>query len=364
MANSKLLWDFFQGNGQSEPLTEVTIGNLKAPPWRQFMSDDDFNVAEHSASTNRWKEIKKLAEKDIRGQERGSNFQLQEGNSKCVDVLNAVNSAIYLRRPLLITGSPGSGKTSLAYAIAHELQLGVVLTWAVNARSQLKEALYQYDAVARLQDAQLKQVRNIGNYIRLGAVGTAFLPSALPRVLLIDEIDKCDINLPNDLLELFEEGRYEIPELVRCKDDDDQKEVLVRTADKDISATIREGQILCREFPIIIMTSNGERDVPPAFLRRCIRVRMPDPREIGTLTDIVEAHLKKENSDNPEHWENMQGEIKEIINSFLSKSKKNKDVATDQLLNVIYLLTRDNRADDTQKQDLQRILLKSLTEED
>lgn len=354
---SSQLWDFFRANNNSDALDTMP----EAPAWRQFMSDQDFEV-EQEASAERWQKIQALAAEDTRGQERGQTFRLEE-NQQCTDVLNAVNAAIHLRRPLLITGSPGSGKTSLAYAIAHELKLGVVLTWAVNARSQLKDALYQYDAVARLQDAQLKKFGDIGKYIRLGSVGTAFLPSALPRVLLIDEIDKCDINLPNDLLNLLEEGRYEIPELVRCKDEENQNEIPVRTADKDIDATIREGQVLCREFPIVVMTSNGERDFPPAFLRRCIRVKMPDPREINALTHIVEAHLSKDKEN--ERWSEMQTDIQELITSFLNKTEsKTKDVATDQLLNVIYLLTRDNRPDDTQKEDLQKILLKGLTEED
>ncbi len=167
----------------------------------------------------------------------------------------------------------------MAYAIAHELNLGSVLSWAITARSTLQEGLYSYDALARLQDSQLPPstpppadgkepqkkpqdkdiAQDIGKYITLGALGTAFLPSSLPRVLLIDEIDKSDINLPNDLLNLLEEGEFEIPELVRRSQSSNEK-FNVRTQDKDIDALIKAGRVGCFAFPIIVMTSNGERD--------------------------------------------------------------------------------------------------------
>lgn len=351
MANSE--WKLFYGNGQSPALEAMP----EAPAWRSFMTDDDFEV-ERKESEDRWQRVKELAAKDSRGKERGESFRIDKAYG---DVINAVNAALHLRRPLLVTGKPGSGKTSLAYAVAHELSLGAVLSWPVSARSTLEEALYRYDAIARLQDARLKKERPVGDYIRLGPVGTAFLPSPLPRVLLVDEIDKCDINLPNDLLNLFEEGRYEIPELVRCKDE--YETVQVRTTDPDVFATIKGGRIQCREFPFVVMTSNGERDFPPAFLRRCLRLQMPDPSgNQQALERIVEAHLKRGRDE--QRWEQLQQEISQFVEGFVAKEKsETDDIATDQLLNVVYLLTREVKPDEDEREQLKELLLKGLSQE-
>lgn len=348
-------WKQFLGNGESKPLTEMP----EAPAWRRFMTDQDFET-EVTEAEDRWTQVQALAETDLRGKERGESFRIDKAYR---DVINAVNAALHLRRPLLITGKPGSGKTSLAYAVAHELKLGVVLTWPVNARSTLQDALYRYDAVARLQDAQLQVNRPMGDYFRLGSLGTAFLPSRLPRVLLIDEIDKCDINLPNDLLNLFEEGSYEIPELVRCKED--QSTVRVRTADRDVFAQVKGGRVTCYEFPLVFMTSNGERDFPPAFLRRCLRLKMPDPAtNLPALEQIVEAHLNR--GEDGKHWSRLQDEISPLVQEFITKSQEmSSDIATDQLLNVVYLLTREVKPDNDQdRQQLKELLLKGLNEED
>jgi MoxR-like ATPase len=273
-----------------------------------------------------------------------------------------------LRRPLLVTGNPGSGKTSLAYAIAHELKLGTVLSWPITSRTTLQDGLYAYDAIARLQDYQLSkdnQTQNksfdIGNYITLGALGTAFLPSLYPRVLLIDEIDKSDINLPNDLLHLFEEGKFSITELVRWADTshtetskiEANRTVTVRTEDVNIKVTINAGRVHCSEFPIIIMTSNGERDFPPAFVRRCLRVRMPDP-DPEYLKNIIASHFDGDS------YEETKKATDKLIEDF--RNKEATERATDQLLNAIYM--RNNLNPESFTEDLQELLFKSLSDTD
>jgi MoxR-like ATPase len=331
-------WKIFRGDTQ-EPHNGVD--DLPDPPnWRKFNYDP---TSKNFSTDNQYREqLLSLASQNQRDQERGQRFYIRtEPTSQEAyqhereRVVDAVNAALYLRRPLLVTGQPGSGKTSLAYAVAYQLRLGPVLLWPITVRSTLKEGLYQYDAIARLQDAQLSSRRiteneespNIGEYLRLGPLGTAFLSSNYPRVLLIDEIDKADLNLPNDLLNLFEEGQYEVPELVRLARQVSDVEVLTEDG---LTTTIHNGKVQCNEFPLVILTSNGERDFPPAFLRRCIRVRMPSP-SIEDLRRIVQVHLEQSS---------LSEEILALIQEFADRRDNNEEsLATDQLLNTVYLLS-------------------------
>lgn len=318
-------WKIFTGQGQPHD----RIKDLPdAPSWRRFDRTPE-NV----------QEVPDRLPLNPRDEQRGKTFRISPADT---DLINVVNAALYLRRPLLITGNPGTGKTSLAYRIAYELSLGAVLLWPITARSTLQEGLYRYDAISRLQGVQLQQTTDdekikaevsadIGGYIQLGAIGTALLPTEhpkRPRVLLIDEFDKSDINLPNDLLNLFEEGEFEITELARIAK---QKEtVMVRTCE-GTEAAVTAGKVACDAFPLIILTSNGERDFPPAFLRRCLRLTMQPPQE-AELIQMVEAHLGAE----------LVEEAKPLIAEFLIRRKEGAskgDLSADQLLNMVYLVT-------------------------
>jgi MoxR-like ATPase len=313
-------WKIFQGNNQVNQKW-----TLPAPPsWRDFNNSNS--------------DPKKR---------RAETFQARS------EEIDLVNAALYLRRPLLVTGKPGTGKTSLAYAVAYELGLGEVLHWPITTRTTLKDGLYNYDAIGRLQDAKDKDkdkdnLAEIGKYINLSSLGTALLPSDKPRVLLIDEIDKSDIDLPNDLLHIFEEGEFEIPELRRIADKLDRVEV--QTAYKDQKATIEKGRIRCTSFPFVILTSNGERDFPPPFLRRCIRLNIQEPDKTE-LERIVKAHLQLDDE--------LSQTADNLIEQFLKK-RQNGELATDQLLNAVYLVTRENSPTGTTKDDLIEKILKYL----
>lgn len=293
-------WWIFQGTRQPHD----NIRKLPPPPpWRQF-------TPQARAA-------------------RGTTFEPSDQE------IELVNAALYLRRPLLITGKPGVGKTSLTYAVAHELGLGNVLRWSITTQTTLKDGLYRYDAIARLQDTSLqegaaKTPLPIGEYLRLGPLGTAFAASDKPRVLLIDEIDKSDIDLPNDLLHLFEEGEFEIPELARLRKAQEIVEILPHDAEAGAPGIpIRRGWVRCTHFPLVVMTSNGEREFPPPFLRRCLplEMRLPDKKK---LARIVRAHLQLEPAD--------ETRISQLIDDFLDRRDKQKaELAADQLLNAVYL---------------------------
>jgi len=379
MSDNLTNWEVFKGDHQ--PALDRIRQLPPPPPWRQFRTPIPIDVEqeltlEQEAYQKKllayWQQLqsKVATDENNRDRQRGESFRIRQDQAK---VVQSVNAALALRRPLLITGRPGSGKTSLAYAIAYELMLGPVLMWSITARTTLEAGLYRYDAIARLQDAQLRKPkdpngqsidrasaeRNIGDYIQLGALGTAFLPTPYPRVLLIDEIDKSDINLPNDLLNLLEEGQFEISELARLSESGaaEEKEkdstsptkpIEVRTAD-DLKVVLEDGKVRCDAFPLIIMTSNGERDFPPAFLRRCLRIEMPKPAETD-LYNIVEAHLTKEVAD----------QVNDLIGRFFQKTDSEAALlATDQLLNAVYL--RKYGAQVEENGTLEELLLKALT---
>ena len=180
------------------------------------------------------------------------------------DLKVAVNAAVTLRRPLLVKGEPGTGKTVLAHEIAAALGAPLI-EWHVKSTTRAHQGLYEYDAVARLRDGQLgdARVHDIRNYIRRGKLWEAFTCPTLP-VLLIDEIDKADIEFPNDLLQELDRMSFDVYETGET--------------------------VAARERPIVVVTSNNEKELPDAFLRRCFfhYIRFPD-RE--TMLQIVDVHF-------------------------------------------------------------------------
>ena len=192
-----------------------------------------------------------------------------EGTSEYIstdDLTLAVNASITLERPLLVKGEPGTGKTELARQIADSLSLPII-EWNIKSTTKAQQGLYEYDAVSRLRDSQLgdERVKNIKNYIKKGKIWEAFEANS-KAVLLIDEIDKADIEFPNDLLQEL-----------------DKMEFFVYETGETIRATNR---------PIVIITSNNEKELPDAFLRRCFFhfIKFPE-KEI--LEEIVKVHFPK-----------------------------------------------------------------------
>ncbi len=230
------------------------------------------------------------------------------------ELIEAVNASITLEKPLLIKGEPGTGKTKLAEEIALKFNTDLI-KWNIKSTTKAHQGLYEYDAVSRLRDSQLgdNKVNEVANYIKKGVLWNSFISKKRP-VLLIDEIDKADIEFPNDLLQELDSMEffvYETGEYIKAK-----------------------------QRPIVIITSNNEKDLPDAFLRRCFFhfINFPD---IDTLEQIVKVHY-------PDIKKNL---VNASINSFLSVRNTvgiKKKPSTSELLDWLKLIL----ADDIEAQDL------------
>lgn len=332
VSEAQAWWIYRGARGSfSAPLLADTLP--PPPPWRDF---DGGPVVTSPPPDDEAENRRRLG---------GAGTPVQAASTQEIEMVNA---ALFLRRPLIVTGPPGIGKSSLAHQVSRELGLGRVLRWTVTSRSTLKEGLYSYDAIGRVQEAAARGALHrpvpgevatgdggpdpteegaglgIGDFVQLGPLGTALIPRAVPRVLLIDEFDKADMDLANDLLGAFEEGEFRIPELSRLARR--EPDVEVQTDDPMESAVIHQGRVRCRAFPFIVITSNGERSFPPAFLRRCVSLEMPPP-SAERLAAMLEAQFTT--GAGPERTE--------MIREFLTRSLSGGTLAADQLLNSEYL---------------------------
>ncbi|MEZ5682470.1 MAG: MoxR family ATPase [Erythrobacter sp.] len=224
------------------------------------------------------------------------------------DLKVAVNAAVTLRRPLLVKGEPGTGKTVLAHEISKALNAPMI-EWNVKSTTKAQQGLYEYDAVARLRDGQLgdERVHDISNYIKKGKLWEAFTSEQLP-VLLIDEIDKADIEFPNDLLQELDRMSFDVYET--------------------------HTRIEAKERPIVVITSNNEKELPDAFLRRCFfhYIKFPD-RE--TMREIIEVHY-------PGIQKNLVSKAMDIFYEIREVPGLKKKPSTSELLDWLKLLLNED----------------------
>ncbi|MBA2947579.1 AAA family ATPase [Streptomyces himalayensis] len=352
-------WRVFQATGV--PPKGKAPSLPKPPAWRRFAG----GPALPEPPADEPAELRRLGRVDI-------TPHLDESE------VDTVNAALLLRRPLLVTGPPGVGKSTLAYLIARELGLGRVLSWNIVSRTSLRDGLYAYDAIGRAQaiaawraesraagpddsprppaspesspehtgdpaDAQHRPP-TLGDFITLGPLGTALLPYDRPRVLLVDELDKSDIDLPNDLLHALENGSYEIAELAR----DAADTASVHTDDLGGRADILRGRVECRQFPIVVITSNGEREFPAAFRRRCLPLEMRMPGKEQLLA-IVRSHLEAD-----------EEQAEPLVDQFLQRVQGGGTHSLDQLLNAVQLTTMGGFQADGNGRKLVESLLRDL----
>ncbi len=224
------------------------------------------------------------------------------------DLKVAVDAAVMLRRPLLVKGEPGTGKTVLAHEIAKAIGAPLI-EWNVKSTTKAQQGLYEYDAVARLRDGQLgdERVHDIANYIKKGKLWEAFTSEELP-VLLIDEIDKADIEFPNDLLQELDRMSFDVYETHET--------------------------ITAKERPIVVITSNNEKELPDAFLRRCFfhYIKFPDR---DTMRDIIEVHY-------PGIQKNLVSKAMDIFYELRDVPGLKKKPSTSELLDWLKLLLNED----------------------
>jgi MoxR-like ATPase len=248
------------------------------------------------------------------------SFQSNEQYIVSAELALAVYAAIALEKPLLIKGEPGTGKTQLALQLARSLQCDLI-QWHIKSTTKAQQGLYEYDAVSRLRDSQLgdSKVQDIANYIKPGKLWQAFTAGNRP-ILLIDEIDKADIEFPNDLLHELDQMAFDVYE-----------------TGQTISA---------KQRPIVIITSNNEKELPDAFLRRCFfhYIRFPDKE---ALAQIVDVHL-------PDLRRDLLSEALELFFGLREMSQLKKKPSTSELIDWLKLLVAEQIPAETLTQSKQQ----------
>jgi MoxR-like ATPase len=235
------------------------------------------------------------------------SFQSNDQYIVSAELALAVNAAIALEKPLLIKGEPGTGKTQLALQLARSLQCNLI-QWHIKSTTKAQQGLYEYDAVSRLRDSQLgdSKVHDIANYIRPGKLWQAFTATNRP-ILLIDEIDKADIEFPNDLLHELDQMAFDVYETGQS--------------------------IKAKQRPIVIITSNNEKELPDAFLRRCFfhYIRFPDKEALAQIVDVHLPDLRRE----------LLTEALEVFFGIREMSQLKKKPSTSELIDWLKLLVAE-----------------------
>lgn len=326
-------WYVYHGGGYRTSEEDVQAWLDQPPPWRRAAMrwDDRPDCVEREAPQ---------PEPDSAEERRGRFYVSTNGERE----LQRINMALQLRRPLLVRGKPGLGKSSVAYSIAWSLGLGEVLRWEIGSRTALQDGLYEYDAVSHLHATRDNPKALIDDFITLGPLGTALLPTRKPRVLLVDELDKASYDLPNDLLHVFEEGNFVVRPLLRrggearvlpfdhgrprLKSDESESthQSRVVAADKEAfrepgsedRVSIHQGRVCTHNHPIVIITTNDEREFNEAFCRRCVTLDLRRSDDPVVLGEVVR------------NWFGRDQDVAELISAY---PKENTDV----LLQALFL---------------------------
>ncbi len=248
----------------------------------------------------------------------GTNFQSTQDYVASRELMDSVNVAMALEKPLLIKGEPGTGKTMLAKAVANSLSMDLII-WNIKSTTKAQEGLYTYDTIQRLYDGQFGEegVDDISKYIKLGKLGEAF-DRQEQVVLLIDEIDKADLEFPNDLLWELDQMEFYIPETKRT--------------------------VKAKQRPVVIITSNAEKELPDAFLRRCIFHYIDFPKS-DLMAEIVKTHF-------PNIEENLLKNAMEVFYWIRGIRDVRKKPSTSELIDWLNALQMNGIPADTLKKEL------------